>query len=185
MCSSDLPVCGWLAGPTLLFLLGYSHCKRFTWLCHLWLGVALGIAPVAAWLAVDGAFSARLLAPTVLGASVALWVAGFDVLYACQDERFDREHGLHSLPARFGNARAMWVARALHALALSGFFTFGWLAPLATCYLVGVSGAAGLLVWQHRLLRPHDLSRIDMAFFTANGTIAVLLFVAGCLDLYL
>lgn len=179
------PACGWLALPTLLFLLGYSHVKRFSWACHLWLGIALGIAPVAAWLAADGAFSTRLLAPTVLGLAVAFWVAGFDVLYACQDERFDREHGLHSVPARFGARRAMWIARTLHALALSGFCAFGVLAPLGTAYAVGLVGAALLLLWQHRLLRPDDLSRIDMAFFTANGTIAVLVFAAGCLDLYL
>lgn len=178
------PLCGWLGAPTLAWLLGYSHVKRFSALCHMWLGVALGISPLAAWLAIDGAFGPRTVAPAVLGAGVAAWVAGFDVLYACQDEGFDRAHGLFSLPVRFGARRAMWIARALHVLAVAGFVGFGLLVPLGPVFLAGVGIAAGLLVWQHRLLRPDDLSRIQMAFFTANGTIAVLLFAAGCIDLY-
>ena len=184
VCWSLSPLCGWLGLPTLLWLLGYSHVKRFSSLCHLWLGVALGISPLAAWLAVDGAFSERTVAPAVLGAAVAAWVAGFDVLYACQDEAFDRANGLFSLPARFGAAGAMWIARLLHCGAVGGFVAFGLLVPLGSVFLVGVAGAAALLAWQHRLLRPDDLSRIQMAFFTANGTIALLLFAAGCVDLY-
>lgn len=179
------PVCGWLSLPTLGWLLGYSHVKRFSSLCHLWLGVALGLSPLAAWLAADGAFGPRTVAPAVLGAAVAVWVAGFDVLYACQDEEFDRTHGLYSLPVRLGAGRAMWLARLLHALALLGFVLFGLLVPLGWLYQVGVGLAALLLAWQHRLLRPGDLRRIDMAFFTANGTIAVVMFAIGCLDLYL
>ncbi len=179
------PVCFWLGLPTLLFLLGYSHAKRFSSLCHLWLGTALGIAPVAAWLAADGEFSARLLAPAVLGLAVACWVAGFDVLYACQDEEFDRAHGLRSLPARFGAPRALQIARALHGLAFVGFVGFGLLVPLGAIWLCGTGAAAALLLWQHRLVRPGDLRRIDMAFFTANGTIAVVMFVAGFVDLLL
>ena len=178
------PLCGWLAIPTLAWLLGYSHVKRFSALCHLWLGVALGISPLAAWLTVDGVFSARACAPAVLGGGVAFWVAGFDVLYACQDETFDRAHGLFSLPSRLGARRAMWCARGLHCLAVAGFAGFGLLAPLGPVFLTGVGAAAVLLAWQHRLLRPDDLSRIQMAFFTANGTIALLLFAAGCVDLY-
>ncbi len=184
VCWSLSPLCGWLALPTLAWLLGYSHVKRFSSLCHLWLGVALGISPLAAWLAADGAFSARTLAPAVLGAGVATWVAGFDVLYACQDEAFDRAHGLFSLPARLGARGAMWCARVLHCCAVAGFVGFGLLVPLGPVFLSGVGVAALLLVWQHRLLRPDDLSRIQMAFFTANGTIALLLFAAGCVDLY-
>jgi 4-hydroxybenzoate polyprenyltransferase len=177
-------LCGWLAVPTLLLLCGYSHAKRFTALCHVWLGVALGLAPVAAWLAVDGAFSARLWPAALLGGSVAAWVAGFDVLYACQDEAFDRAHGLHSLPARWGAERAMWASRLLHLLAGLGFAAAGRWLGFGYGYAAGMVGAAAFLVWQHRLLRPGDLSRIDMAFFTANGALALLLFAAGCLDLY-
>jgi 4-hydroxybenzoate polyprenyltransferase len=184
-CALLSPLCFWLGLPTLAWLFGYSHAKRFSSLCHLWLGTALGIAPLAAWLAVDGEFSARAWAPFVLGLAVACWVAGFDVLYACQDEAFDRAHGLFSLPARLGARRAMYVARALHAAAIAGFAAFGWLVPLGPGWLLGTAVAAALLAWQHRLLRPDDLSRIHMAFFTANGVIAVLMFVAGCVDLYL
>ena len=178
------PLCLWLGLPTLAWLLAYSHVKRFSALCHVWLGLALGISPLAAWLAADGQFGDRTWAPFSLGLAVAAWVAGFDVLYACQDEAFDRQHGLFSLPALWGARSAMWGARLLHAFAVVGFFVFGWLAPLGTAYLAGTALAAALLVWQHRLLRPADLSRIDMAFFTANGTIAAVMFAAGCLDLY-
>lgn len=183
-CRALSPLCFWLGVPTLGWLLGYSHVKRFSALCHLWLGVALGISPLAAWLAADGAFGPRLWAPFVLGLAVAAWVAGFDVLYACQDADFDRQHRLHSVPARFGPARAMWLARALHVLALVGFLAFGQLAGLGTSWRLGVLAAGALLVWQHRLLRPDDLSRIQMAFFTANGIIALLLLAAGCVDIY-
>ncbi len=178
------PICFWLGLPTLAWLLGYSHTKRMSWLCHLWLGVALGLSPVAAWLAADGAFTARMVPPVLLGAGVALWVAGFDVLYSCQDEAFDRRAGLASVPARFGARAAMGIARTLHLGATLAFALFGWLA-LGPFFLAGVVLSAALLVWQHRLLRPDDLSRIQMAFFTANGAIAILLLAAGCLDLYL
>jgi 4-hydroxybenzoate polyprenyltransferase len=178
------PACAWLGAPTLAWLLAYSHVKRFSAACHAWLGIALGIAPVAAWLAVDGGFGARMLAPAVLGAAVAAWVGGFDIAYACQDEAFDRTHGLRSLPARLGALGALRVARALHALAFAGFVAFGLLVPLGAVYLAGTTAAAGMLLWQHRLLRGGDLRRIDAAFFTANGAIAVLMFAAGAVDLY-
>ena len=179
------PLCLLLSVPTLAWLLAYSHMKRFSALCHLWLGIALGLSPLAAWVAADGAFSARLAAPLVLGAGVALWVAGFDVLYACQDEAFDRAHGLHSIPARFGVRRAMWCSRALHTGAVVGFASFGLLVPLGIAYQAGVGLAVGLLVWEHRLLRPDQLARIQSAFFTANGAIAIAMFAAGCIDIYL
>lgn len=178
-------LCFWFGVPVWLWLCGYSHAKRFTSLCHLWLGVALGLSPLAAWVAADGAFTARLWAPLMLGLAVTFWVAGFDVLYACQDEAFDRQHGLHSLPARLGTARAMLLARALHALAALGFVLFGWLAGLGILYHLGTAAALLLLVYQHRLLRPGDLRSIHTAFFTANGLVSVGLFVAGGLDLYL
>jgi len=179
------PLCLWLALPTLLWLLAYSHVKRFSSLCHLWLGIALGLSPLAAWVAADGAFGPRLWAPLVLGAGVAAWVAGFDVLYACQDEAFDRATGLHSLPARLGARAAMWCSRALHLLAAAGFAAFAGLVPLGIAFRVGVGLAVLLMVWQHALLRPRDLSRIQTAFFTANGTLAIVMFAAGCVDLYL
>ena len=183
-CALLSPWCGALGVPTLAWLLAYSHVKRFSVACHLWLGIALGIAPVAAWLAVDGSFGPRLWAPTMLGAAVACWVAGFDVLYACQDEAFDRAHGLFSLPARLGARRALLAARGLHAAAWAGFVAFGLLVPLGPAYFAGTVLAGALLAWQHLLLSRGDLARIDAAFFTANATIAVLMFAAGCLDLY-
>jgi len=183
-CRLLAPVCFWLGVPVLAWLYAYSHVKRFSSWCHAWLGAALGLSPVAAWLAADGAFGPRLVAPAVLGAAVAAWVAGFDVLYACQDEAFDRTHGLHSLPARVGARAAMHWSRALHVAAVAGFVGFGLLAPLGPAFFTGVVLAAALLVWQHRLLRPHDLSRIHTAFFTANGAIAILMLVAGCTDIY-
>ncbi|MCA8974130.1 MAG: putative 4-hydroxybenzoate polyprenyltransferase, partial [Planctomycetes bacterium] len=185
VCRLLSPLCLWLGIPTLLWLLLYSHMKRISLLCHAWLGIALGISPLAAWVAVDGEFSARVLAPLVLGLAVAFWVTGFDILYACQDEGFDRAHGLRSVPARFGAGPAMWLSRGCHAVALAGFVAFGWLVPLGLAYQAGTMLGAVLLVWQHRLLRPGDLSRIDAAFFTANGTIALVMFVAGGLDIYL
>ena len=179
------PLCFVLGMPTLAWLLAYSHVKRFSAWCHVWLGVALGISPVAAWLAADGAFGVRLFTPMVLGAGVTAWVAGFDVLYACQDEAFDRAAGLHSLRARLGARRAMWWSRGLHAVAAAAFVGFGVLVPLGVAFQAGVGLAMVLLVWQHSLLRPLDLSRIQTAFFTANGAIAVAMLAAGCLDIYL
>jgi 4-hydroxybenzoate polyprenyltransferase len=126
--------CLWLSGPTLVVLLGYSHAKRFTSLAHLWLGFALGIAPVAAWLAVRGVFTVDILAAVVLGAGVMAWVSGFDILYACQDEEFDRARGLHSIPVRLGAAGALALARALHVVAALGFVGFGvWTGRGTSC----------------------------------------------------
>lgn len=183
-CRLLAPICLWLGVPTLAWLLGYSHSKRFSSLCHLWLGIALGLSPVAAWVAVDGELGARLIAPAVLGVAVAAWVAGFDVLYACQDEEFDRTHGLFSIPARLGIVRALWCSRALHVAAVIGFAAFGAVAGLGWAFRCGVLATAVLLVWEHSLLRARDLSRIGMAFFTANGMISLVLLTAGCLDLY-
>jgi 4-hydroxybenzoate polyprenyltransferase len=182
------PVCGAGAVPVLLWLWGYSYSKRFTVLCHLWLGTALGLAPVAAWIAAHEALAAagglRPWPGLVLGAAVAAWVAGFDVLYALQDEAFDRAGGLRSLPAALGAARAMLVARLLHAAAAVLLVAFGRLAGLGWFYLLGTVAAALLLVWQHRLLRPGDLRAIGTAFLTANGALSLVMLAAGCADLY-
>lgn len=187
--------CLWMAVPTLVVLLGYSHAKRFTVAVHLWLGVALGLAPPAAWLAARGEFTADLVVPSVLGAAVAVWVAGFDILYACQDSAFDAEQGLHSVPARFGRLRALWLARGLHALAVVGFAGFGVLAHgllvdqetgvgLGWIYQVGVLVAAVLLFQEHRLVRADDLSRIGAAFFTMNGAVGLAMLGFVAVDLY-
>ena len=179
------PACFWLSWPVLVVLLGYSHAKRFTSLSHVWLGLALGLAPPAAWLAATGEFGPGLFAACVLGLGVTFWVAGFDLLYACQDDEFDRREGLWSMPVRLGRRRALNVARALHGVAITGFAGFGWLGELGWVYAVGVAIAAGLLVWEHRLIAPDDLDRIHTAFFTMNGFVSVALLGFTLIDLYL
>jgi 4-hydroxybenzoate polyprenyltransferase len=157
---------------------GYSYTKRFTSLSHLVLGLSLAIAPVGAWLAIRGAFA---LPPLVLGLAVLLWVAGFDVIYACQDLDFDRREGLHSLPARLGVARALLLARAMHALALLLLAALYALVPLHPLYLGGVLLVGLLLGYEHSLVRPSDLRRIDAAFFTTNAWVSVGYFVSTLL----
>jgi 4-hydroxybenzoate polyprenyltransferase len=164
------PLCLLLSPVALAIVFGYSYTKRFTALSHLFLGLALGIAPVGAWLAIRGELAA---APAVLGLAVLAWVAGFDTIYACQDVAFDRASGLHSLPARLGVARALAVARALHVLAVLFLAAVYRLAPLHPVYLAGVAGVAALLVYEHSLVRADDLSRVDAAFFAVNGWISV------------
>ncbi|MGD8895654.1 MAG: UbiA-like polyprenyltransferase [Acidobacteriota bacterium] len=162
-------LCLALSPVALTIVFGYSYTKRVTSASHLVLGLALGVAPVGAWLAVKGRLEA---APLVLGLAVMLWVAGFDTLYACQDADFDRREGLHSLPAHLGVARALLLARGMHALAVLLLFWVFWLAPLHPLYLVGVAGVAGLLTWEHSLVRAQDLSRV-MHAFNLNGWVSL------------
>lgn len=164
-----------LSPLALAVVLGYSYTKRFTWASHLVLGAALGLAPVAGWIAVRGDLAAT---PLVLGLAVLFWVAGFDILYALQDEEFDRHLGLHSLPVRLGRARAMALARHLHLLASLGFLLTGWLAGLGMLYFLAALAAGVLLWWEHRLLSPHDLARLNHAFFTLNGLVSLVLGLA-------
>ncbi len=163
-------LCLVLAPPALAVLLGYSYAKRFTATSHLWLGFALGIAPVGAWIAVTGKVGWPAL---VLAGAVALWVAGFDVIYSLQDEEFDREHALHSLPAQVGGRLALAIARAIHLLAFAGFLAFALAAGGGPIRLLAVAAAGLLLAWQHRLIKADDLQSVDAAFFTANGTLAM------------
>ncbi len=172
-------LCLVLSLPTLAVLLGYSYSKRFTAESHFWLGAALGLAPIGAWIAVTGSLH---WIPLVLGASVMLWVGGFDILYSCQDVEVDRREGLQSLPARLGIARALDFSAAAHALAWGGFFTVGMWSPLGGFFAVGLAAAAVLLIWQHRIVKPDDLSRVNAAFFNANGLLSLGLFVAAVLD---
>ena len=171
-----------LSGPTLVVLLGYSFTKRFTALSHLVLGLALAIAPVGAAVAVEGKLN---LAVFPLAASVLLWTAGFDILYSMQDVEFDTSRGLFSIPSRIGRERAFLVARVFHALALAGFVAVGVLLGVGSINWGGVAAAAGLLLWQHSIVSPRDISRIDAAFFTANGILAVALFLCGAADIVL
>jgi len=168
----------WLSPVALAVLLLYSYTKRFTRLSHLVLGLALGIAPAAAWIAVRGSLDPRIL---LLTAAVTFWVAGFDVLYACQDFEFDRDAGLHSIPRHIGIGPALWIARAFHIIMLILLVAllpaFG-LGKLALC---GVIAVMLLLLYEHSLVKPDDLSRLNDAFFTMNGVISVVfaLFVAA------
>ena len=177
------PLSGKLAVPVLLVLFGYSYAKRFTFLAHGALGLALALAPLGAWLAVRGDLAPPLAPPLLLAAAVLTWVAGFDLIYACQDAAFDREHGLHSVPARFGVRRALGAARLLHVATAVLLVLFARSAGTGWIYAVFLAGALALLVWEHRLVRADDLSRVDMAFFTVNGWIGVGLFVGLALDL--
>jgi 4-hydroxybenzoate polyprenyltransferase len=178
-----------LSVPVLAWLLGYSYAKRFTALAHLWLGAALGFAPVAAWIALRGQTVLTgpidVLPAALLGAAVTLWVAGFDIIYACQDAAFDAANGLRSIPARLGVPRALALAKWLHAATLLV------LAALPTCvpelgwiYWTAWVAIAGLLVWEHALVKADDLSRVNQAFFTANAAIGMLLLAAITADLW-
>jgi 4-hydroxybenzoate polyprenyltransferase len=164
------PLCLALSPVALAVICGYSYAKRFTAWSHAVLGLSLGIAPVGAWLAVRGRFD---LEPIVLALAVLCWVAGFDTIYACQDVDFDRREGLHSLPARLGIGPALQVARGLHVLAVALLAALYALTPLHALYWGGVIAVAGLLAYEHSLVRADDLSRVDAAFFTVNGWVGV------------
>src|SRR5579862_1652406 len=172
----------WLSPVALAVLLLYSYTKRFTRWSHLVLGFALGIAPSAAWIAVRGSLDPRIL---LLTAAVTFWVGGFDVLYSCQDFDFDRQTGLHSIPRHLGILRALWVARAFHAIMLALLIALLWSFGLGKLAIVGVAVVAALLAYEHSLVSPDDLSKLNAAFFTMNGVISVLFFVFVAGDLLL
>lgn len=161
------------------FVLAYSFTKRFTLLSHLWLGLGTAMAPAGVWVALTGSLTWEIM---ILVGSVAFWVAGFDVLYACQDVEFDRKWGLFSIPARLGVGRALWVARGFHALSFSGFLWVRNLFALGSVYLLGVLLIGALFLVEHLLVSEKDLSRINDAFFTVNGLVSVLYFLAVLAD---
>jgi len=169
------PLCGKLAPLALVVVLGYSYTKRFTVLCHYLLGLALGIAPVAGWLAVTGEFAC---APVILGLGVIFWTAGFDTLYACQDVAFDQKMGLYSLPARLGIAWALRLAAASHLVAFGLFVLTGYLAALSWVFYALALITGLLLVWEHRLISPNNLSKLDIAFFRVNSLVSASLLLA-------
>ena len=173
-------LCLKLAPLALGIVMFYSFTKRFTSLAHLVLGFSLGIAPAAAWIAMRGSLDPRIL---WLTAAVTLWTAGFDIIYACQDYAFDVQSGLYSIPRRLGISGALWFARLLHLgmlLCLVALIRAFGLGPTAAAGIVAV---AGLLLWEHRLVRANDLSRIDAAFFTMNGYVSVIFFVFWAADI--
>jgi 4-hydroxybenzoate polyprenyltransferase len=167
------PLCFYLAPVAIFFLVLYSFCKRFTSLAHLVLGICLAAAPIGAWIALRGDIGWPVL---VLGLAVLFWVAGFDIFYALQDLDFDRAKGLHSIPARLGARRSLWVARSFHLLMIALLLLLLAMPALGWIYFTGVLVAAALLLYEHRLVKADDLSKLDAAFFNMNGYISVSLF---------
>lgn len=169
-------LCFWLSPVALLVVLGYSYTKRFTWLCHAVLGLGLALAPVGAYIAVTGSFQ---WIPVIYGFAVLFWTAGFDVIYALQDETFDREHGLYSMPAFFGRGRALRISEWMHLgtgllMVLAARLVFSEAPQTGWLLWTGTAVFLLLLVWQHFLVKPDDLSRVNMAFFTTNGVASVI-----------
>ena len=176
------PLCGMLSPLALAWIVAYSFAKRFTFWPHLWLGMSLAIAPVGGYLAVTGAWSrpAWLLFAITIG--VATWVAGFDIFYALPDESFDRSEGLRSAVVRLGQRRAILVAKLLHGLTIPALALFGWGAGFGPWYFAGLLVATAILAYEHRLVRPGNLSRLDAAFFTMNGVMSVTVFAFALAD---
>jgi 4-hydroxybenzoate polyprenyltransferase len=171
-----------LSPIVLAVLFFYSWTKRFTRWSHLFLGLSLGLAPAGAWIAIRGSLDPRIL---VLTAAVLFWVAGFDVLYACQDEAHDRSVGLWSIPATLGTTAAFNIARAMHLIMLALLVSLALLFHLGALAFVGIAAVAALLLWEHLIVSPTDLSRLNAAFFTMNGVISVIFFVFIAADLLL
>lgn len=175
------PLCFYLSPVALLVILGYSYTKRFTPLCHLILGLGLSLAPIGAYLAVTAQFH---LLPILFSLTVLCWVSGFDIIYALQDEEFDRSNNLHSIPAALGKKRALRISELLHFLSAIFVTLAGWLGDFALWYWIGVAIFIGMLVYQHSIVKPNDLRRVNLAFMTANGIASVVFAVFVILDLF-
>ncbi len=181
-CALMNPLCLFLSPVALVWSAFYSFCKRFTKWCHFVLGSVLGLAPVAGWLSIEPVLSP---VAALLFFGVTFWVAGFDILYACQDRVFDRERGLHSIPARLGMKGALGMSTLSHFVTAVFFVLAGWAAKLGPVYVVASLVVGAILLVEHRLISEDDMSRVNLAFFTLNGVISVLLFFAVALDLAL
>ncbi len=176
------PLCLMLSPVALAWVLAYSLSKRFTWWPHLWLGMSLAIAPVGGYLAVTGRWSEPVWLLLAVVVAVATWVAGFDIFYALPDAGFDRDNGLRSAVVRLGERRAILLAKILHGLTIPALALFGYGARFGAWYFAGLAVAAGILAYEHRLVRPGDLSRLDAAFFTMNGVMSVTVFTFALID---
>lgn len=174
-------LCFWLSFVALSVILGYSLTKRFTWLCHLILGLGLSLAPIGAYLAVTGSFHP---APVILSLAVLFWVAGFDIIYALQDTEFDQKQGLYSIPSIFGKKKALLLAGAIHAAVILLVFYLGMFAGFNLVYFIGCAVFSIFIVYQHILVKPNNLSKINVAFFTTNGIASVLFAVFTILSFY-
>ncbi len=172
-----------LAMPVLLFLGAYPLLKRYTRLCHYYLGAALALAPVCAWIAIAGSIG---WPPVIMALAVLTWTAGFDIIYACQDYECDVRDGIESMPAKMGIARALWLSRATHVACLALLVTLGLVSTqLGTIYFVGVVGAGALLIVEHAIVKADDLSKVGLAFFTINGIVSVVMGTLGVVDVLL
>ena len=160
----------------------YSYTKRFTWLCHVFLGIALGLAPMGSWVAINNSLD---LPAWILGFIVLFWVAGFDIIYALQDAEFDRNSGLYSIPSRFGVRKALLISSAFHVIAAVLFIILGLVLKLGLIYYIGVALAIAILYYEHTLVKPNDLSKLDAAFFNMNGYLATLMFIFTLGDIFI
>jgi 4-hydroxybenzoate polyprenyltransferase len=176
------PLCLVLSPLALAWILVYSLSKRFTWWPHLWLGLSLAIAPVGGYLAVSGRWSEPWWVLAAVTVAVATWVAGFDIFYALPDAGFDRAQQLRSAVVRLGERRAILLAKLLHGVTIPALAVFGWAAGFGLWYVAGLVAAAGILAYEHHLVRPGDLSRLDAAFFTMNGVMSVTVFAFALVD---
>ncbi|UZP67431.1 putative 4-hydroxybenzoate polyprenyltransferase [Desulfovibrio mangrovi] len=176
------PLCLKLAPLALAVSAIYSLLKRFTWLCHFWLGAVLALSPLAGWIAVDPQFTV----PAVLFFwGIVFWVAGFDIIYSCQDTAFDKSIGLHSVPEHFGIRSALIISSFCHVVTSVMFLMGGWAGGLSWPYYLVWAGVSGVLYWEHSIISAEDMSRVNMAFFTLNGYISVALFAGVLLGIYL
>lgn len=173
------PLCFKLSGIAVFFIIFYSFTKRFTWASHFVLGVTISAAPVGAWIAVTGGFDVRIL---LLGFSVVFWLAGFDILYAFQDMEFDKKYGLYSIPSKFGIVRSLWLSRFCHLITWTLLLLSGMSFNVAWPYYIGVGITGMLLLYEHSLVKPDDLSKLNRAFFDMNGYISVTVFVFTALS---
>ncbi len=176
------PLCLLLSPLALLWVTAYSLSKRFTWWPHLWLGMSLAIAPVGGWIAVTGAWSRPAWLLVAITVAVATWVAGFDIFYALPDMVFDRDSGLRSAVVRLGESRAILLAKLLHGATIPALALFGWGAGFGWWYYAGVAVAAVILAYEHQLVKPGDLTRLDAAFFRMNAVMSVTVFGFALLD---
>ncbi|WP_290428916.1 UbiA-like polyprenyltransferase [Alkalihalophilus pseudofirmus] len=166
----------------VFFLVIYSYTKRFTWACHLILGITIALAPLGGWVAVTGSVSFEAF---VLFTAVALWTAGFDVIYATQDANYDRERGLYSIPSRFGIRKALILAKLFHVISFAAFFLLFLITPLSWLYLIGVIIAGLIMIYEHSLVSADDLSKVGVAFFTMNGILSLVMFIFTVGDVWL
>lgn len=164
----------------VFFLVFYSYTKRFTWACHIFLGLTIALAPLGGWVAITGEIN---LTAIVFYIAIAFWTAGFDIVYACQDLEFDRKEGLHSIPSRFGLAASLWIAKGFHLITAIGLFALFFMADLSWWYFTGLVLACGILVYEHAIVSPKDMSRVNVSFFTMNGVLSVVVFCFTLIDL--